>query len=191
LTGPILPETARAEAVVSGLAMVAVLAARPRRSAASLSATPGRALALGVTAAIVLLAGVTHHLRGLREDRYAEALDRLVAGDAASALRLADEADRWPRPTRPGRLDYLRAEAYHALRQEDIARHFLVLSTRADPGYFWARADLCLSYATSSRPIEERRRTALPCLHDLKTRFAGHPDLERMAGRADRALRRE
>jgi membrane-bound metal-dependent hydrolase YbcI (DUF457 family) len=190
---PLLPRAAGWEALLSGLVFLLVLGARRFRKGEPVlaAATPPRRLAAGLTAAIVVLAGITHHVRGIRERRYEGALERLAAGDAAAALRLIDEADRWPWPSRPGRIDYLRAEAHQGLHDRETAERHLLLSLRADPGYFWAWADLCVLYAASDRPLAERRQRSLPCLQELETRFADHPDRARMAGKVHRALERE
>jgi hypothetical protein len=190
LPWPLLPHSATAEAMLSGFAFLGILAVRRMRGRPVAAVLPARPVAVAVTALIVLLAGMTHHVRGQREDRYDDARQRLEAGDATSALRLADEADRWPWPIRPGRIDYLRAEAYLMRHDQAGAERHLQQSVRADPDYFWGWADLCLLYAERDRPADERQQDSHTCLDQLETRFAGDADLAKVTGKIERALAR-
>jgi hypothetical protein len=190
---PLLPQGARAEAAVSALLFLGFLALR--RLVSSPPPPPTRPtvrrLDLAATALILALATITHHQRSLREDRYEDGRMRLAAGDAAGALRLADEADRWPYPIPPGRLDYMRAEAYEGLGDAARAERFLRDSIRDDPDYFWAWADLCVLYASTGVGAATPRPEATACLDRLRRRFADHPDLPRVLARAERRLREQ
>ena len=76
------------------------------------------------------------------------------------------------------------------LGDRDQAEAHYLRSLRADPGYFWALADLALLHARGPEPAEERRRRAVPLLARLREEHPRHHALERVSQRVERALER-
>ncbi len=133
--------------------------------------------------AVVLAAVVTHSLRDTREAQL-ETGRALVERHAYQAgLDALGRAERWPSTTRPGRIDYVRAEAYAGLGDRRHAEIYYLRAYRADRTYFWAVADLALFYASSDEPVAARRRLAAPYLDRLRSEFAGHPSLPEVLAR--------
>jgi hypothetical protein len=128
---------------------------------------------------ILLAALGTQHLRDVREDELERAQECLIRRQYGEALYQAAQADRWPSVARPGRTDYLRAQAYEGMGNRILAEQFYLRSTDADPTYFWAVADLAHLYASSGEPLEARRRCAAPYISRLQRDFAGHRDCPR------------
>jgi hypothetical protein len=144
----------------------------------------GRAFIL----AVVLAAAVTHSLRDARDSQL-EAGRALVEQRAyQAALEVLAGAEPWPSTTKPGRIDYVRAEAYAGMGDRPRAEAYYLRAYLADPTYVWAVADLALFYASSGEPIAERRRLAAPYLNRLRTEFAGHPGLPEILARVERKL---
>ena len=138
--------------------------------------------------AVVLAAVMTHALRDARETQF-ETGRNLVehrayqAGFEALAL-----AERWPSTTKPGRIDYVRAEAYAGMGDRRRAEAYYLRAYRADRTYFWIVADLALFYASSEEPVAERRRLATPYLRRLRSEYAGEPALPKVLTRVERKL---
>jgi tetratricopeptide (TPR) repeat protein len=104
------------------------------------------------------------------------------------ALEVLARAERWPSTTKPGRIDYVRAEAYAGMGDRRRAEMYYLRADRADPTYFWTVADLTIFYASSSDPIAERRRLVAPYLNRLRSEFEGHPALPKVLSRVERKL---
>ena len=139
-------------------------------------------------AVIFLAALLTHGLRAARESQL-EVAGRLLEQRAYQAsLDTLAGAERWPSTDKPGRVDYLRAEAYAGLGDRQAAETHYLRAYRADPGYFWIVADLALFYAASGQPIAERRQQVAPYVYRLRAEFARHPGLPRVLAGVDRKL---
>jgi len=144
----------------------------------------GRAFILAVVSAAV----VTHSLRDARDSQL-EAARALVEQRAyQAALEVLAGAEFWPSTTKPGRIDYVRAEAYAGMGDRGRAEASYLLADRADRTYFWAVADLALFYASSDEPAAERRRLVAPYLNRLQTEFARHPALSEVLARVEGKL---
>ena len=102
----------------------------------------------------------TRTLRSQRERAARDAARLNAQGRYADALRVADTADRWPWPVRPGRLDIIRGEAHEALGEPAIAERYFLQAYEEDPTNFWAVADLAEFHAASKAPVADRRRLA-------------------------------
>jgi membrane-bound metal-dependent hydrolase YbcI (DUF457 family) len=142
-------------------------------------------------ATIVLIVIVALGTRGLRSTRERAARDaaRLNAqGRYAEALRIADTADRWPWPVRPGRLDIIRGEAHEGLNQPGIAERYYLRAYEEDPTNFWAVADLAEFYASTEGAAAERRRQVQPYVDELRRKFPRYSQLEPVLARIDRKL---
>jgi tetratricopeptide (TPR) repeat protein len=139
-------------------------------------------------AAILLLAAVTHYLRHDREEKLARARQSISERDFVEALVLLDQADRWPLPAKPGRIDYWRARAYAKLGDRDRAEQLYHRSIRDAPYFYWNLADLVLLYATADQAPEVKRRRLEPYLAQLRNRFADHERLPRLLERVERNL---
>jgi tetratricopeptide (TPR) repeat protein len=153
-------------------------------------ASSRRLILLGhvMTTLILLCAAGTHYARGVRERQFDAAEALLARHDYPGALAALDEADRWPSTAKPGRTDYLRAEACLGLGDRARAEEHYIRSCRADPAYFWALADLTVFYATSDAPLDERRRRTAPYVKRLRRDFAGHEGLPGLLQRLERRL---
>jgi hypothetical protein len=138
--------------------------------------------------AVVLAAVVTHSLRDAREAQLETARDLIDQRQYQAGLEALARAEPWPSTTKPGRIDYVRAEAYAGLGDRQRAETYYLRAYRADRMYFWAVADLALFYASSDAPVAERRRLAAPYLSRLQTEFAGHPALPHILERVERKL---
>jgi tetratricopeptide (TPR) repeat protein len=160
-----------------------------RRANPPVPVRPAEALAWSIVAAIVASAAVVSHLRDVRHDELLHARALVAQGDYVRALAACDRADRWPATVAPGRLDYVRAEAWLGLGNRDRAEKYYLSSRRGDPTYFWTVADLAVMYASGEKPLDQRRREAAPWVHVLETDFAGHPALPRTLARVQRNLR--
>jgi tetratricopeptide (TPR) repeat protein len=144
----------------------------------------GRAFILAVVSAAV----VTHSLRDARDSQL-EAGRALVEQRAyQAALEVLARAEPWPSTTKPGRIDYVRAEAYAGMGDRRRAEASYLRACLADRTYFWAVADLTLFYASSDEPAAERRRLVAPYLNRLRGEFAGHPALPKVLARVERQL---
>jgi hypothetical protein len=105
-----------------------------------------------------------------------------------AALEVLARAEPWPSTTKPGRIDYVRAEAYAGMGDRRRAETYYLRAYRADPTYFWTVADLALFYASSGGPVAERRRLVAPYLNRLRSEFVGHPALPEILARVERKL---
>ena len=141
-----------------------------------------------LVAAVLLLATITHYLRSVREADHTLAREALTRGRYRQVLLAADRARRWPSTAKPGRLDYLKAEAYIGLGDRLAAERHYLDCIRADPAYFWAIADLAAFYASSDKPATRRRRQAIPYIRMLRARFPTHKALERTLDKLHRKL---
>jgi tetratricopeptide (TPR) repeat protein len=138
--------------------------------------------------AVVLAAAVTHSLRDRREAQL-EAARALVEQRAYSAaLEVLARAERWPPTVNPGRIDYVRAEAYAGRGDRRRAETYYLRAYGADPMYLWTVADLAIFYASSSEPVAERRRLIAPYLSRLRTEFARDPALPEILARVEARL---
>jgi membrane-bound metal-dependent hydrolase YbcI (DUF457 family) len=144
--------------------------------------------AWGAVLVLMLTAFSIRGLRGQRERAAREAGQLLDRGRYAEALRIADTADHWPWPARPGRLDLLRGEAHDGLGESAVAERYFLQAYEKDPTNFWAVADLAEFYAGRSSPAAERRRATQPYADELRTRFPAHERLPEVLARVDRKL---
>ena len=146
------------------------------------------AVCVGLIAALAL---TTHVLRDDRE-RQLRAAKWLIEKQHAYSLGLQvlDRADRWPSPAKPGRIAYLRAEAFNRLGDRHRAEEHYLQSYAADPTYFWVVADLAIFYASGPEPEAVRRRAAAPYLERLRGRFSRHPELPETLERVQKLLAR-
>jgi hypothetical protein len=145
-------------------------------------------LSRGFIGGVVLSAVVTHSLRDARESQLETGRTLVEQRAYPAALEALAQAERWPSTTKPGRIDYVRAEAYADMGNRPRAEAYYLRAYRADPTYFWAVADLALFYASSNDPVAERRRLLAPYLNRLQTEFAGHLDLPEVLARINRKL---
>lgn len=144
--------------------------------------------AWGAVLILMLAAFSIRGLRGQRERAAREAGQLLDQGRYADALRVADTADHWPWPARPGRLDLMRGEAHDGLGESAVAERYFLQAYEKDPTNFWAVADLAEFYAARNVPAAERRRSSQPYTDELRTRFPGHERLPEVLARVDRKL---
>lgn len=181
----VIPGSMPGELALIGLAVVAVaLATRGRW----IPARPGLWPAVGMTL-VLALAVTTHALRDRRERDLRTAKWLLEERhEYSAALDLLSRADRWPSPAKPGRIDYLRAEALDRLGDRAEAERHYLASYEADPSYFWTVADLALFYAGGPGPSDARRRAATPYISRLSTRFARHRQTPATLARIERLL---
>lgn len=145
-------------------------------------------LGRGFIVAVVLAAVVTHSLRDAREAQLETARDLVEQRAYQAGLEALARAEPWPSTTKPGRIDYLRGEAYAGMGDRQRAEVYYLRAYRADRTYFWAVADLALFYASSEAPVAERRRLAAPYLRRLRSEFAGHAALPEVLARVERKL---
>jgi len=138
--------------------------------------------------AIILAAVVTHSLRDARDAQLEAARVLLEEGAYQAGLQALARAEDWPSTTKPGRIDYVRAEAYARMGDRQRAEAYYLRAYRADRTYFWTVADLALFYASSGENVAERRRRAAPYVTRLRTEFAGHPALLQVLDRAEQKL---
>jgi hypothetical protein len=144
----------------------------------------GRAFIL----AVVSTAVVTHSLRDARDSQLETGRALVEQRAYQAALEVLAGAESWPSTTKPGRIDYVRAEAYAGMGDRRRAEASYLRADRADRTYFWAVADLALFYASSNEPAGERRRMVAPYLNRLRAEFAGHPALPQVLARVERQL---
>jgi membrane-bound metal-dependent hydrolase YbcI (DUF457 family) len=137
---------------------------------------------------IILVAAITHYLREIREQELEKARILLEQQSYRDTLNTLDLAGQWPSTAKPGRIDYLRAEAFQGMGDRRHAEEYYLRAYRIDPWYFWVVADLAIFYASSDLPIEERRRQTMPYLFRLKNDFASHKDFQTVLLRIERKL---
>jgi tetratricopeptide (TPR) repeat protein len=194
----LLPTDSVREAVVFGLLLLAFLGLhRAFRGAVGRAPTGPRvrsagspAIRLGhaFIAVVVLAAALTHSLRDARERDLAAARTFVEQQSYAAGLAALARAERWPSTAKPGRIDYLRGEAYAGLGDRRRAEACYLRAYGADPAYFWAVADLAVFYASSNQPVTERRRLIAPYLRRLQTNFATHAALPQVLARVEQRL---
>lgn len=188
----LIPESPAGEAVVFGVLFALYLLALRWRRRGRDGPTPGpgalawagRAFTMG----LVVLAVATHGLRERRERQLQMARERIEGRDYRGGLDVLEAASRWPSTAKPGRVDYLKGEAYAGLGDRGAAERHYLRSHRADPGYFWAVADLAVFYAGGPEPADERRRRVEPWLARLREEHPRHEALARVSRRVERAL---
>lgn len=139
------------------------------------------------TAAVLLVAAGTHGLREMRERQLAQAWSLIRDHRPEEAFTFLEKADRWPY-VGAGYTDYARAEAYERMGRRDQAEGCYLRSWNANPTNFWVTADLALFYASSSEPLEERRRKAAPYIARLRQQFPRRVELPGILERLDRKL---
>jgi membrane-bound metal-dependent hydrolase YbcI (DUF457 family) len=157
----------------------------------SLAAGPGPALrwtGRTLMVALVLVAGHTHYLRAVREQRFLEARALVERRHHRRALDALAEAERWPSTAKPGRIDHLRGEAWLGLGDRDRAERYYRRSYAADAAFFWVVADLAAFYASADAPPAERRLRAQPYLDRLRRDFAAHGALPATLAKIERKL---
>jgi membrane-bound metal-dependent hydrolase YbcI (DUF457 family) len=137
---------------------------------------------------VIVIAAVTHGLRDRRESDLETGRALIEQQAYQPGLRALAQAERWPSTAKPGRIDYLRAEAYVGTGDRRHAEAYYLRAYRADPTYFWPIADLALFYASSHEPVAERRRLTAPYLSRLRADFAGHEALPRVIASVEREL---
>ena len=138
--------------------------------------------------AVILAAVVTHSLRDAREYQFETARALIEQRAYQAGLEALARAEPWPSTSKPGRIDYARAETYAGMGDRRRAEIYYLRAYRADPTYFWAVADLAFFYASSNAPEAERRRLAAPYVSRLRSEFAGHPALPEVLARVERKL---
>jgi LexA-binding, inner membrane-associated putative hydrolase len=145
-------------------------------------------LGRAVIVAVVVAAVVTHALRDARESQLDTARVLVEQHAYQAGLDTLARAEPWPSTARPGRIDYVRAEAYAGMGDRQRAEVYYLRAYRADRTYFWAVADLALFYASSDAPEAERRHLVAPYVSRLRSGFAGHPALPGVLARVERRL---
>ncbi len=191
----LLPTSPAWELVGFGAAFGAFVALRRRwhHAAPGAGSTAPRPravwLARGSIAAVVLAALATHVLRDVRERDLERGRLLIEAGSYAQGLAVVEGARRWPSTAKPGRSEYLKAEAYAGLGDAPKAEFYYLRAYEADPTYFWVVADLAVFYASADRSDGERRRLAAVYVDRLRTDFAERPELPQILARIERKLR--
>jgi tetratricopeptide (TPR) repeat protein len=145
-------------------------------------------LGRGFIVAVVLAAAITHSLRDRREAQLETGRALVEQRAYSAALEVLAQAERWPPTVNPGRIDYVRAEAYAGMGDRRRAEAYYLRAYEADPMYFWTVADLAVFYASSSEPAAERRRLIAPYLSRLRTEFARDPALPEILARVEGRL---
>ena len=179
----LIPSSLGGELVAVSLVVGAVLVVSHARgrdfTAIKVSVVPALCVAL-----VLGLAVATHVLRDVR-DRQLRLAKWLTEQRHAYtvALEVLDEAERWPSPAKPGRVDYLRAQCFDRLGDRPRAEHHYLQSYAADPSYFWLLADVALFYASGPEPVAVRRLAAAPYVGRLTQRYSRHPETAKVLGR--------
>lgn len=184
----LLPSSLAGELAVVSIGVAIAVAISRSRGRAPLPLRLGILPAVCV-AAVLGLAVTTHVLRDRRERQLQVAKWLAEKQHAYSrALEVLDEAERWPSPAKPGRIDYLRAECFDRLGDRTRAERYYLQSYSADPSYFWVVADLALFYASGPAPEPARRKAAAPYVARLTTDFPRHPETPEVLDRVRRRL---
>jgi tetratricopeptide (TPR) repeat protein len=163
LPGGLLNET-----MIFGGAALAIATLRGRESLLARSAPIARLVFLSAFGLLAVGAVGTSRLRNNREAQADAAMIAIEHGEYSKALGLLDAAAAWPAPSKPGRIDYLRGEAYDGLNDRASAESCYLLSLQKDPTYMWALADLVLFYVSGNESLDVRRAKALPYLRRLR-----------------------
>lgn len=198
IASPLLPIDPWKEALFFGVPFIVILAFRylPSRGKKPFAAETANATrdkisvwASRIVIAFIMLAvGMTHYLRDVREQQLENARSLAAQGEYAGVFHALDLAERWPSCAKPGRIDYLRAEAYLGIGDRPRAETLYLRSFRQDPTYIWVVADLAKYYASSEVAVGERRRLAAPYLARLRRDFPIHPELPRILASIERSL---
>jgi membrane-bound metal-dependent hydrolase YbcI (DUF457 family) len=141
-----------------------------------------------VVITFMMLAIVIHSLRHFREHSLETAHRLSERGEYHAVFHALEEAEGWPSVGKPGRIDYLKAEAYSRLGNRPQAEYLFLRSYRADPTYFWVVADLALFYASSDNSVEERRQRVSPLIRRLRNEFPSHEALPSVLLRIEQNL---
>jgi membrane-bound metal-dependent hydrolase YbcI (DUF457 family) len=195
---PLLPIRTISEGMLFLALFAAFLAWRlgSRRSLQALTIDPSRIrstrlawTARALVVALVVAAAATQALRASRGRQLNRAYRLMAEARYADAIAAANVADRWPWPTRPGRLDVLRGEAYEALGDALLAERHYLRAYDEDPTNFWAVADLAEFYASCAAPAGRNRRSrAQAYVDELRHTFPRHERLDEVLARVDRRL---
>jgi hypothetical protein len=164
------------------------LSRHTREERARLGQPAARVAGFGLTLMFGVAAVLTHVARDVREGQYGLAQELLTEDRYREALVALDQAAAWPSTTAPGRIDYLRGEAYAGLNDPGRAEESYRRSYQAEPDYFWVVADLAAFYAGCDRPLAERRRLTEPLLARLRVDFASEETLPDVLARIERKL---
>ena len=191
----VLPDRIRAEVVVFGVLWMAIAAGSVliRRHGAQEGRRRIRELtptAIGCAVLTVMFgAAVAMNITRSRRDAELRVAARQIStGDHRAALLTLDRASRWPAFGRPGRMQYLRAEALALAGDRERAAIHYRHALEADPEYFWALADLALLYASSDEDVALRRLQTEPLVARMRREFPRHRALARMLRRIEREL---
>jgi membrane-bound metal-dependent hydrolase YbcI (DUF457 family) len=138
--------------------------------------------------ALMLVAAVVHKARDMYTDRYEVAARLLEQRRPEEALKALEQPEDWLSNSRPGRADYLRAEAHRLMGDRATAEKYYLSSYATDPDSFWTVADLAGFYASSDLPAEERERLVAPYLARLQRDFRHNRHLPRVLARIARHL---
>jgi hypothetical protein len=191
----ILPRSLAGETLTLGaLAFVVVLvnrrlrAPQERRAFRPVRLTKAGAVGAVLTLAMVLVAGTTHALRDQRGRYLDEARQLAAARDFPATLEKLSQAEGWPSPSRPGRIEHLRGEAYAGLGDRARAEANYLRAYDLDPHYIWAVGDLAVFYAEADLPQAERERLAKPYVDRLVHDFSRHPAQGAVLARVNRKL---
>ncbi len=199
----LIPVNSVGEAVWFAIAFCVVVAVRrifvrrDREDSASASTNPvspstsrrmTRVYSACVTLVLLTVASGTHYLRQERERAFSDLNQMLKSGAFSEVLARADGVNRWPGTAKPGRVDYMVAEAYLGLGDRASAKPMLLKACAADPDYFWPLADLAVLYASSPGDRSDREALVAPVVEKLRRTFATHADLKRVCVKIDRLL---
>lgn len=184
----VVPTSLLGEALLFGAIFAAgmtVPAMRARFRPTRAALLPSIAVAL-----VLAVALATHVMRDLRESQL-RAAQRLIEQrqDFRQGLAMLERAESWPSPAKPGRIDYLRGEAYERLGARDTAEHWYLRSYAADPSYFWVVSDLALFYASGPEPASVRRQAVAPYVRQLTGQFRRRRETPRVLDSIERRLR--
>lgn len=137
---------------------------------------------------IMLMALTTYHLRIQRIHTFQQAKEMFHQQHYSNSLALFNEADRWPRIAKPGRLDYFKGIIYLQQHRPALAEKYLLRSYSRNNGFFWCIGDLALFYAKSSKAISRRTTLAEPFIRKMHRDFSEHPDYPEYMQKIRRAL---
>lgn len=152
---------------------------------ARLLAERSRWVSVALVCVLLTAVGSGLWLRGERQRRIRTADRLLRTRQYAEALRVAEEADRWPWRAGSGRLDVIRGDAYEGLGNRAAAEAHFLRAYDANPDDFRAMSSLAefwASYGTAT----ERRSRIYPLVESLRVRFPTHPALAATLRRIER-----
>ena len=139
----------------------------------------------------VIVYTLTHYFRNEREKQLIEAHHQNQLRNYKNNLLKVTQAEKWPGIAKPGRIEYLKAEAYAGLGDYNKAESYYLRSYKSDPEYFWCVADMAIFYASSDKSVFERRHLALPYLSRLKNKFTNHQDRQSYIDKLEQKLKLE